>query len=158
MNNTITINNTLTLSYPEGFYVMDPAEREKLPVVGKSDFASIKDPDRHILIAADFKPLGRLASMFMNARDAAGNTWETIRKPLRSCGLREYGAVCADMGGEQAEGFSYGYTVQGIDMFAQYLAVKRGKVIYALHFFVREALREEGLKIWNEILSALQWS
>ena len=53
-----------------------------------------------------------------------------------------------------AEGFRYGYEAQGIGMIGESCVVKRGKTLFYLHFYTREALKSGGLQTWEAILAS----
>ena len=36
--------------------------------------------------------------------------------------------------------------------------VKEGKIIYYLHFYVREACGEEGFRLWKQVLADARWT
>ena len=59
MKNYVTLNNTLQVFYPDGFHVMDEAERSKLKSLGGGPVECLSDPERHILISTGWKSVGR---------------------------------------------------------------------------------------------------
>ena len=50
MINNVVLGDKLTLSYPEGFHVMDDAEKSGMQFVGGSTGECLSDPERHILL------------------------------------------------------------------------------------------------------------
>ena len=50
--NVINLNNTLELSYPEGFHVLTPEERSELNFIKEGNGDLIRDEEKHVLISA----------------------------------------------------------------------------------------------------------
>ena len=73
----------LTLSYPDGFHMMDAGEKERLNFLGGSTGECLNDPDRHIIISIGYKSAGGLGFL-VNAKDAAKKTEAAIRKPMQA--------------------------------------------------------------------------
>lgn len=157
MSNTLTLYGRLTLSWPDGFHVMDEAERKKLTFYGDGPSEAISDPDRHITVSVGWKPLGGFAGMLLGARDVAKDMAKKLSRPMQAYGWRSGGALTKVVGGEKAEGFSYEYEAQGISMVGESYAIKRGKTLYYLHFYARKALKSESLEVWNAILASAKW-
>lgn len=157
MENRVTWNDTLTISCPEGFHVLDEAERGKLNFIQDGPGGGISDPDRHILISTGWKPFGGLSAMLLGIKDVAKNMEGRVRKPMQNYGYRLDGFVSGNVGNEKAEGFCYEYEAGGVGMYAESWVVKYKKVLYFLHFYARRELKDESLEIWNEILSSAKW-
>ena len=155
-NRNLTLNQQLTISCPEGFRVMDEAERSKLNVLGQGPGACITDPERHVVMSFGWKAAG-LAALLLSAKDAAKQAEADIRKAMSSYGYHLDGFLSRAVGGEKAEGFAFDYEAQGIRMYGESFAVKRGKVFYYLHLYTREALKDENVTLWTELLSSAAW-
>jgi len=115
MMNGIAIEK-LTLSYPDGFHIMDAGEKEKLNFLGGSTGECLNDPDRHIIISIGYKSAGGLGFL-VSAKDAAKRTEAAIRKPMQAFSYHLNGFDKRSIGGEDAEGFRYEYEAQGISMY-----------------------------------------
>ena len=157
MQKTISVNDHLTLACPDGFHVMDEAERKNLTFIAEGPCECITDPVRHILITVGCRTLGKLAAMLVSAKDAAGNMEAALREAMRRYSFRENGSAAIDLSGEKARGLSYGYVAHDTDMYAESYVAKRGKALYYLNFYVRETYRDRGLKTWEEFLSSAEW-
>ena len=153
----MTLNDRLTLSWPDGFHVMNEEERKKLTFYGDGPSEVISDPDRHIIVSVGWKPLGGFAGLLLGARDIAKDMEKKLSRPMQAYGWRSGGACTKTVGGEKAEGFSYEYETQGIGMYGESYAVKHGKALYYLHFYARKALQSESLKVWDAILDSAKW-
>ena len=145
MKNYVTLNNTLQVFYPDGFHVMDEAERSKLK-------------ERHILISTGWKSVGRVLGMLFGAKDAAKSAEAQVRKAMKGNGYRSNGFFTKEVGGEEARGYCYEYEAEGMVMYGETCVVKHGKELYFLHFYTRTAVKEENLEMWNEMLAAAAWN
>lgn len=157
MKNYVTLNNTLQVFYPDGFHVMDEAERSKLKSLG-GPVECLSDPERHILISTGWKSVGRLVGMLFGAKDAAKSAEAQVRKAMKGNGYRSNGFFTKEVGGEEARGYCYEYEAEGMVMYGETCVVKRGKELYFLHFYTRTAVKEENLEMWNEMLAAAAWN
>ena len=155
MKNYVTLNNTLQVFYPDGFHVMDEAERSKLKSLGGGPVECLSDPERHILIS---KSVGRLVGMLFGAKDAAKSAEAQVRKAMKGNGYRSNGFFTKEVGGEEARGYCYEYEAEGMVMYGETCVVKHGKELYFLHFYTRTAVKEENLEMWNEMLAAAAWN
>lgn len=157
MSNTLILNDHLTLCLPDGFHTMDEAERKKLAFYGDGPCEAIADPDRHIVVSIGWKLPGGFLSMLLSAKDIAKDMEKKLSQPMRSYGWRTGSVLTKVVDGEKAEGFSYEYEVQGIRMYGESYALKRGKTLYYLHFYARKALKNESLEVWDAILGSMKW-
>lgn len=152
MMNDIVVDK-LTLSYPDGFHIMDAGEKERLNFLGGDTGECLSDPDRHIIISIGYKSAGGLGFL-VSAKDAAKKTEAAIRKAMLSFSYHLNGFDKRSIGGEDAEGFRYEYEAQGISMYAESVVVKHEHTLYYLHFYARKELLEESLAVWGDILSS----
>ena len=65
------LNNELTITYPDGFHVMDQEELGKHQYFGEAPGWSISDPDRHIMISAAWKKTNGIVAKLLNTKDIA---------------------------------------------------------------------------------------
>ena len=158
MTNTVVLGDKLTLSYPEGFHVMDSSEKSGMQFFGGSTGECLSDPERHILISIGWKSIGGIASLLISAKDAAKKMEASIRKPMQNYGYRLNEFTSKRVGSEEAEGFCYEYESQGTGMYGESYAVKRGKELYYLNLYARREQRDETIDVWNTILSSAKWS
>ena len=156
-NNKLLLNESLELSYPDGFHVMDEEERSKLTLLEEGPCEFLTDPDRHMIISIGWKPLGGLTSLLLNAKDIAKTMKARIAKATVQYDFKEVGPVIKNVGGEEADGFAYTYKSNDIEMFGESLVIKHDKVFYYLHVYIRENAKEENIEVWNEILSSVNW-
>lgn len=158
MMNTVVSGDALTLSYPDGFHVMDSTEKSSLQFLGDASGECLSDPERHILISIGRKPIGGISSLLVSAKDAAKKAEAGIQKSMQQYGYQLNGFTAKGAGGEQAEGFSYEYEAQGIGMYAESYVIKHDRTLFYLNFYARKELLSESLEVWNEILSSAKWA
>lgn len=150
--------NALTVTYPDGFHVMTPEERRALQYAASGEGECLRDEERHIIVSIGWKPLGGLLNLLFSVRDAAKNMEQQIGRLMQPFGWQCTGKLQKRIDGAAAEGFGYTYKAKDTAMYAQSLAVKHGKTIYYLHVYVRAALKDESLAVWNELLSGMRWT
>jgi hypothetical protein len=151
------LNNTLCIPCPEGFHVMDENERKALTFIADGPGVCLSDPDRHIIISAGYKQAGSFTSFFFNEKDAARSMEQQIAKPMAAYGYRKLGSAERIVGGRGVHGFGYIYESQGIAMYAESHVSKIGKTFYYIHYYTREALKEENMPVWESFLNEIRW-
>jgi len=150
-------NNTLHLSFPDGFHVMDNGERQKLNMLADGPGECLTAQEEHIIISIGWKELGLFPALLVSAKDAADNSQKAISKAMEPYGFQFRETFAEDIGGEKAPGFSYEYEAQGISMHGETCVIKHNKVLYYLHIYMRRELKEESTKIWKDILATAKW-
>ena len=148
--------NELQLTYTEDFHEMDENERAGLNFYKDEAGVCLSAPEKHIIISVGWKK-SAVASMMMNAKEAAENAEKNISRPMRAYGYELDGFTDYELDGEKACGFRYHYTSQGIGMTGETVAVKYRKVFYYLNFYVRTELLDESLKLWQDMLDSAEW-
>ncbi len=153
--NTISINREWKLSYPDGFHIMEDAERRRLNFIGGAGSVCLSDPERHIVVSAGEKQINGFSALVLSGKDLAKNMEKQINKPMEPYGYHLEGFFTRQVGGKSAEGFRYTYMAQGIDMLGESYVVKNGKQLLYLHLYARDAQRDESLAVWNEMLRSI---
>ena len=155
---TIVLGEKLTLFYPDGFHVMDSAEKIGMQFYGGSSGECLSDPERHILISVGWKCIGAISAFLVNAEDAAKKMEKSIRKPMQDYGYRLDEFTAKSVGGEQAGGFRYKYESRGVAMYGESYVIKYDRKLYYLNFYARRELLEESLDVWDMIVSSAKWA
>jgi hypothetical protein len=150
-------NNTLSLSFPDDFHVMNNDERKKLKMLADGPGECLTAPEKHIVISIGWKELGLFPSLLVSAKDAADNSQKAISKAMQPYGYRFRETFAEDIGGKSAPGFSYEYEAQCIAMHGETCVVKHNKVLYYLHIYMRREFKGESTKIWKDILATAKW-
>ena len=153
MNNCLNMHG-LSLTWPEGFHVMDETERSKLRFLTVGEGAGLSDPERHMIVTLGHQRAGGFSAALLSTKDLAKNMEKQISKSMAALGCRTESRKQRTIGGKEAHGFRYSYTVQDVGMTGETYVIKDGKEIWYLHVYMRTALLEESLPVWNEMLDA----
>ena len=154
----VKLDDKLTLSFPDGFHVMDDAEKSGMQFYGGNPGKCLSNPECHVMISIGRKSIGGLSALLINTKDAAKRMEARIRKPMQAYGYRLNGFAAKNVGGEQAEGFGYEYESQGIDMYGESCVIRHDRTLYYLNFYARRELMSKSLDARNEILASAVWS
>ena len=152
---SITLNDELTLTYPEGFRVLTQDEMDSMQFLEKGPGTCLSDPERHILISVGWKRPGVLAGLMLNAGDLAKNSEKTIRKAMQNMGYRCRGFEKKQIAGNRAEGFGYEYSAQGVEMLGETYVTKIEKTVYYFNFYARREREAEAMTVWKQILETV---
>ncbi len=153
--NLISINDRYTLPVPDGFHVLEEADKQKLNVMGGGDWMGLSDPGRHLLMTLGWKKIGKLPSKLLNTQGLAKAMEKKIRTGLRSMHYKLEGFSTHPIAGLTAEGFRCKYMAQGIPTGAESFVAKDGNVLYYFHFYYREELEDASLAVWEKILESI---
>ncbi|MBR3349888.1 MAG: hypothetical protein IKG55_07425 [Solobacterium sp.] len=149
---TKVVNNRLEIFWPEGFHEMSKEEIGHMSSPFGAPAFCLKDPERHIILAAGCRTINGFSAMMLNVNDLADRMKKDLEGQMQPFGCHFDDPVNIKIGTAEAGGWRYGYTVQDTPMCAESLVLKDGKDLYYLHFYYREALKEESLPVIEEIL------
>ena len=144
----------LTLSFPEGFHVMDEAEWSKMRLLAGGEGAGLSDPERHMIVTTGYKQAGGFSAALLSAKDLAKNMEKQICKAMAALGCKSEGVKQRAIGGREAHGLRYGYTAQGTAMTGESWVIKEKKEIWYLHGYMRTELLAASLTVWEEMLDS----
>ena len=153
MENRLQLHG-LTLCRPEGFHEMDEAEWSKLRLLADGEGAGLSDPERHMIVTVGYKRAGSLASALLNTKDLARNMEKQICRSMASLGCRSEGVKPRSIGGRDAWGVRYSYTVQDTGMTGESYVLKDGREIWYLHVYMRTALLADSEPVWETMLDS----
>ena len=153
----MTVNETLTMTFPDGFRKLSDSETAGFARVGSGPALVLKDEEKHIITNLGYKDQGRLLAMLVSEKDRIRKAEQAIAEASREYGYRLLGFGERSVGGRTGSSFQYAYQAQGVDMTAECCIVREGKAFYYLYVYVREAGREESFRCWQEILDQAQW-
>lgn len=151
----LLLNNELSLPVPDGFHVMTDEECKGMNIMGDGKWVGLSDPERHILVIAGWKQPPAFALMLLSEKDLAKNMEKQIGSALQPAGYASEGFTEKVIAGTKACGAQYRYTASGTEMVAASYSMKFRKKTYYFHFYGREALREESITVWNEMLESI---
>ncbi len=152
----ITLNDTLELTFPDGFRKLTEAEMKQQAITQSGPGVCLKDEDRHIVVSLGWRRTGLLDAL-LNGKDLTKSAQGRIANVMRPYGYQLTGYLNRQAGGESISGFGYTYTAQNIAMEGECCAVKKDKTVYYLHFYARKAFRDEAFRLWEEILKNARW-
>ncbi|MBR6473152.1 MAG: hypothetical protein IKS99_05470 [Firmicutes bacterium] len=153
----LKVNDQIILYYPEGFHVMDDAERSEMNFLEAGLSEVLSDPERHMLVTVGWKKSGGFASFMLNSKDLAKNMESKVSKAMAPAGYTLNGFMEKAVGGKTIEGFGYEYSAGGVDMYGESFALKTGKMLYYFHLYARKELLEDSLPVWEEMLNSAEW-
>ena len=149
----MTINNELTMQYPDGFREMGAEETERFFTSARNR-QSIYDEERHILISVAWtKPgfLNRLTNVKTILYQAEGGMKN---------GLQDYRRVDfyqSRIDGRKTRGICFEFTAHGseIAQCGELAVIDAGDKFYALTFVAREEGIKESRAVFREIAQSL---
>ena len=154
----VQLNSELNLKYPESFAVMTDEELKKHKFYEDAPGFCISDEGGHMVVSFSWRQANPFVVMVVGTKDVARNMEAKVRKPMSRFGYRLEEFMMREVGGKQADGYRYSYEVQGTGMMGESLSVKSGSNFYYINSYFRAALREESLKVLDEMFGAVTWS
>lgn len=152
------LNNELTITYPDGFHVMDQEELGKHQYFGEAPGWSISDPDRHIMISAAWKKTNGIVAKLLNTKDIARQMEAGIKAPMQQYGYQFEEFLSLQAGGKTADGYRYSYTVQEIGMSGESLCIKNKSTFYYIHCYYRTEQKEESIALFEKMIGEISWN
>lgn len=153
----LNLNNTMFLSYPEGFRELSREEIGQMNTTDSPPVWAISDDVRHMIVNGAYRQASSFQAFMLNAKDVATEMEKQIARPMKPFGYKRDKFFVRDAGGVQGAGFSYTYTAQGIDMCGESYVFEHNKVFYYLYFYYRKELIETGRATAEEILQSISW-
>ena len=152
----INLNNTLHLTFPEGFRKLNEEEMKQMRTVQQGPGVCLRNDDRHIIVSLGYRKAGLLDALLNG--DLIKSAQNRISGAMRACQYHLTGYQSCRVGDKTAQSFQYTYTAQNTDMVGECCALQVGKTIYYLHFYVRKPFEDDGLRLWKEILESAAFS
>ena len=151
------MNDTLSLTFPDGFEKLDKDQLQPLRVMSSSPGICLRDEEKHIIVSLAYKRAGFLSGV-LNGQDLVKSTQSRLAAAMRGYGYRLSGYEDRRVGSKTAQSFQYAYVAQDVGMRAECCVFKEEKTIYYLHFYVRETCAEEGFRLWKQVLTDAIWT
>ena len=130
------MNDTLSLTFPDGFEKLDEAQLQQLRAMKSSPDVCLRDEEKHIIVSLAYKRAGFLSGV-LNGRDLIKSAQSRLAAAMRGYGYRLTGYEDRRVGSKAAQSFQYAYVAQDVGMRGECCAIKEGKAIYYLHFYGR---------------------
>ena len=153
----ITLNEQVTLTFPDGFRKLTDDEQRQMRAIQSGPGVCLKNEEKHIILSLGYRRTGFFDTL-LNGKDLIKSAQGRIAGVMRPFGYRLTEYKPRNVGGRDASCFQYAYTAQNTEMMGECCAVKEGKTVYYLHFYVRAAFQEEGFRLWQDILAKAQWA
>ena len=151
------IDDVMILSYPVSFLEMTEREMAEKQFLNDGKGLCISDPDSHILVSVGYQQVNGFAAMMLSGKDIITRDEKIIAKRMESLGYCREGFVKKDVSGKKADGMCYTYKKDDVVMYAESLVIKNGRTLCYLHYYTRNELKENNVRIWESILSRIQW-
>ena len=154
----VSVNDSMTIIVPNGFHVMDEAEKNAISGGNETKPAwCITDPVRHIIFTVSWKTVPKLVSIFFSSRDLARKMYKEYSQASSAAGYRFDELRDIPAGSLKAHGYRFSYNAKGTAMCGESASLKNGNTFYYLHSYFREELREESIKVLEEIYGSIQF-
>ena len=156
----ILINDTLRIEYPDSFHEMSEEEKAGLNAKSCGKSVSLISPELHIIVSVGWTRVDGIrgvVSRLTRGNDLVKNAENFYQKRMKSMGYRTEEYLNGQIGGVDAQGLRYSYTVQGIGMMAETYSLTKNEVLYYFHSYYRAQLMEESRAIWKTMLDSVRW-
>ena len=154
----LSINNQLSLTYPDTFHEMTDAEKATLNFAFGDAAACLFDPESHSIVTIGFNKINGFASMMLNVKDIAKQTEKTIAQANAQFQYHSNGFSSMTYSGQQSQSFTYDYVAQDTPMYGQCTVFKYKKTIYYFFYYTRQSsLQNTEAGDMQRILSSLKW-
>ncbi|MBQ2510464.1 MAG: hypothetical protein II529_06550 [Erysipelotrichaceae bacterium] len=155
MKKTVEIGQ-MSFSCPEGFHEMDNTELEGMKFSGTPNIC-LSFPERHIIISAGEREINFFSAAVLNLKDIMKTTENDLHRLMKEYGYRLGEMSLKQTGEVEAGEIPYTYTAQDVKMYGCTYVFKRKRTLCYLHWYTREALKEENREVLEEILESLRW-
>lgn len=152
----VNVYENIYVGCPEGFHVLDEEEKKGYNSPAPGPGIIMKDDERHMVVSIGVQKLNGFSGAILSQKDISRNMEKSIAKSMSPYGYELAANVERKAGNDTAYGMAYEYTAQEIEMYAESLAVKKGKTVVYYHLYSRKAFKDENLAVWEEILGSVE--
>lgn len=156
---SVTLNEGMTLTYPEDFRKLDDSELNQMPMLNRapgSDTVCLKNSEKHMAVSLGCGKIPFIARI-LSEKDIIKKAETDLSAALKSKDYKLGGFTDRDIGGMPARTFRYSYTAEGISMSAESSVIKDGGKMWWFHFYFRTELESESLPVWEQMLDTVRW-
>lgn len=146
------MNKKIRVTVPEGFTQLTPYQVKQLTGTAGLDHMVFYDNARQIMIELMWQSLPLLA-FAAPLEKIIRNTAATYIKSIPS--MRDWTMLDRETAGMEAKGFSYDYTVNGVDQTSCYIGIKYKGKIYAFTCVARKEDEALCTRLFNELLDSV---
>lgn len=152
-----TINDSLTLTIPDPFSVMEAEELHQLSRHGGDPFRwGARDRERHVILAAVWKQYPAPLLFLAGLKSMARRNLELVRKACPGRELRSVEFLSIHAGEFPAEGYRFTYSEGDMPQTQTTFLLKKGRVVYGLLCFGREENRAADQSMFLGVMDSLR--
>ncbi|MDO4475710.1 MAG: hypothetical protein Q4B59_02890 [Lachnospiraceae bacterium] len=151
----VTINNSLKISFDEGFHVMN---EEELGLFFFNDYPNrfgITDESRHMTMTIVWNKPKLWVRPLASARVALSGTQTILSRSVR--GFQKAEELQTMPGGSKSEGFVYHYDTDERKMTGLVQVVKYKGCLYTIYGYARRDEEASAKKLFVKILESMSW-
>ena len=151
------VQEGLRRSAPDGFEVLGEEELRELYRDDNRDRWGIWDKGRHLIFVIYWHDSNALLGRLAGTRSLAKRAERLMSKAFGANAYRCEGFFSTQVGGVEAEGFSYAYQVQGVDQIAQTIVCRRGACCYTLYWYARKDGDPSDAQVLDDLLASISF-
>ena len=154
-------SSKISIKCPDGFHVMTTEELKKNHMYTGIAQWCVTDPVRQLILSVTWKEkhsgLRGLVDNSLGTKEISREMQRKMAKGMRGFQYKLDGFTVWKLDGKRADGFLYHYTLQGLPMFGEYLAVKKDNLVYYLNYYAKADNEVESREIFKDMLASLKW-
>lgn len=154
--NEALINGGLSISYPDGFHVMDDAEQARIFLEEAPNRWGIWDTGRHIIIALMWNTSSGFLAKLSSPKSQAERVEARARKAYKAAGYRCLGFSETQVAGRDAHAVRFEYQVQGVQQVAEVAVFNDKATYYFVYGYLRKENAEVGDAVLDEVLASIR--
>ncbi len=154
MNNAL-LHNELSVSFPEGFHVMDRDEMKKLYLDDNPNRWGIWDTERHIIITVFWHQTNGILAALADEKSVAQSTESRLSRGLKKYHYKCLGFFSTPLCGQEVPGFRYEYTLGDVVQVGETILLKQGKTCYTIYYYERKNRSYSDHEVFEEVLRSI---
>lgn len=154
---TIPIHEGLTLSCPGSFRKMNEEELNKVSSPHYPNRFGIWDEEGKLIVALIWHRINVTMVSLSDPRRSLYGVEMQMRRMLQPFGYKKNASLRRQIGGRNAKGFSYDYTVNGQYQSGEVYLFKNKRDFYTLYTYAWEAMEGEVKEKLHGIIDSIQF-
>ena len=156
--NKETVNGTVEIEIPDGFYVMSAEELRQAYQSEDPNRWGMRDKERHIIVTVMWKAYSVLPGLFLSDLKAVCKKNEHLSsKGYAGHGYRCDGFFSLSVDGQPAEGYRFSYRVEDVEQSAETILIRQGRTIYSVTFAGRTENKEADQEVFSGITAGIRY-
>jgi len=154
---TANVNGELSISFPNGFSVMEINELHHAFSTNNPNMWGIRDKVNHAMLVVTWhepKPAGFLKKVF-SVREQAERAEKIQRKIYKKGSYNFNGFFETVIGGQEAHGYRYDYKNEDTPQSAETIVFRQGRYSYTLYYYTRRGIASKNRKAYENILESI---